>query len=303
MNDAQIVPLFETFLVTEKRMAANSVAAYMSDIAHATAFLSKSNITLFGATEEDLKSYVRALHKQHQKPRTIARKVSALKVLSLFLHERYGRENAAKGLVIPKIDKTLPVYLTHDEIKHLLETAHNDDSVKGRRNYVMLKLLYATGLRVSELVFLRKDRVHFDTGFITVLGKGGKEREIPIPLSIVQLLHEYCTTTYLELVQKVEPAGRKGLLFPTVRAGQVNAITRQTFWLILKKLLKVAGITKKVSPHTLRHSLATHLLQAGTDLRSLQMWLGHEQMGTVEIYTHLNKGAVRHVYDKKHPRS
>lgn len=303
LTDAQISAQFETFLVTEKRMAANSVAAYMGDIAQVMAYCTKQERTLGAATEDDLKEYVRWLYKEHQKPRTIARKISALKVLFTFLHERYRTENAAEGLVIPKIEKNLPVYLTHDEIKQLLTAAQQDTSVKGVRNFVMLKVLYATGLRVSELVHLRKDNVHFDTGFITVYGKGGKEREIPLPMSIVQLLHEYCTTTYLALVQKVEVNSRKSLLFPSVRAGSVDAITRQAFWVILKKLLRVTGITKKVSPHTLRHSLATHLLQAGADIRSLQLWLGHEQMGTVEIYTHLDKGVVRRVYDKKHPRS
>jgi integrase/recombinase XerD len=299
------ISLFQGYLLTEKRLSRNSVNAYMTDVRQLAAYLleqHKSNLAQ--ATGEELKQYVRLLHNTKQQPRTIARKISAFKVLYVFLAERYGATNSAAVLIMPKIDKSLPVYLTHDEIKTLIEAAMKDDSVKGKRNLMMLQLLYATGLRITELIMLRSESVHFDTGFLNVIGKGGRQREIPVPLSIAQQLHTYWREIVPQLLLESAANGAaKHLLFPSVRNGEVTAITRQAFWGVLKKLLVKSGITKNVSPHTLRHSLATHLLQAGADIRSLQLWLGHEQMSTVEIYTHLDKSMVRKSYDKKHPRA
>jgi integrase/recombinase XerD len=137
-----------------------------------------------------------------------------------------------------------------------------------------------------------------------VYGKGGRQRDIPLPMSVCEQLQRYVSDVLPALTADISPTGAaKTILFPTVRNGVAHCITRQSFWMTLKKLLIVAGITKSVSPHTLRHSLATHLLQAGADIRSLQLWLGHEQMSTVEIYTHLDTRMVRKSYDKKHPRA
>jgi integrase/recombinase XerD len=295
---------FQTFLLTEKRLSRNSVSAYMTDVKQLIEFLAHEHATIDQATSEQLKHYVRQLHMQHAQARTIARKISAFKVLYGFLTEVYGCSNAAESLVMPKIDKSLPIYLTHDEIKLLIQTALTDDSIKGRRNTMMLQLLYATGLRITELVSLRRENIHFDTGFLNVYGKGGRQRDIPLPLSVCEQLQRYISDIMPQLLTEAHTAvSAKTMLFPTVRNGVVACITRQSFWMILKKLLTAAGITKQVSPHTLRHSLATHLLQAGADIRSLQLWLGHEQMSTVEIYTHLDTRMVRKSYDKKHPRA
>lgn len=297
--------LFQTYLLTEKRLSRNSVSAYMTDIKQLDAYSTvQFKLSFAHLSGDQLKQYIRFLHITKQQPRTIARKISAFKVLYAFLVERHGCQNSAAVLVMPKISKTLPVYLTHDEIKTLIEAAMKDDSIKGRRNLMMLQLLYATGLRITELIMLRSENVHFDTGFLNIVGKGGRQREIPIPLSISQQLYTYWRKIVPQLLLEAAAIGAaKHLLFPSVRNGTVTAITRQAFWGILKKLLITSGITKNVSPHTLRHSLATHLLQAGADIRSLQLWLGHEQMSTVEIYTHLDKTMVRKSYDKKHPRA
>lgn len=297
--------LFQSYLLTEKRLSRNSVSAYMTDVSQLGEYLEqKYAITLAQATGAQLKTYVRFLHNSKSQPRTIARKISAFKVLYTFLAERYKAENAAEVLIIPKIEKSLPTYLTHDEIQALIQSAMIDESLKGRRNLIMLQLLYATGLRITELVMLRLENIHFDTGFVSVVGKGGRQRDIPVPMQIGEALHYY-TRTILPplLVDAGATVAAKTLLFPTVRSGKITAITRQAFWGILKKMLAGSGIVKNVSPHTLRHSLATHLLQAGADIRSLQLWLGHEQMSTVEIYTHLDKHMVRKAYDKKHPRA
>jgi len=296
--------LFQSYLLTEKRLSRNSVSAYMSDVRQLSVYLASLGCSLADATGDQLKAYVRSLHVAQQEPRTIARKISAFKVLYAFLAERHGCNNSADILIMPKIDKSLPIYLTHDEIKVLIETAMKDVSTKGRRNLMMLQLLYATGLRITELVTLRSENVHFDTGFLNIVGKGGRQRDVPVPLSITQQLQAYWRDIVPLLLMEATASGAaKHLLFPSVRSGKVTALTRQAFWGILKKLLIASGITKNVSPHTLRHSLATHLLQAGADIRSLQLWLGHEQMSTVEIYTHLDKTMVRKSYDKKHPRA
>lgn len=304
-TNADYQALFQSYLLTEKRLSPNSVSAYLADIVKVASYLQKEGVpTLIEATEKSLKSYVRYLHTEKMQPRTIARKISAFKVFYGFLAERYGVENAAQGLVIPKAEKSLPIYLTHEEIVTLLAIAQADQSLKGRRNCMMLQLLYATGLRITELVTLRLEMIHFDTGFLSIIGKGGRQREIPLPLPIVQKLQQYVGGM---LTDQVEEAGlemqSKTLLFPTIRSGKMRPITRQSFWGVLKKMLALSGITKNVSPHTLRHSLATHLLQAGADIRSLQLWLGHEQISTVEIYTHLDKNLVRRTYDHKHPRA
>ncbi len=297
--------LFQSYLLTEKRLSRNSVTAYMADLRQFEEYMrTKHSVPFINATGEQLKAYVRSLHGAKQQPRTIARKISALKVLYTFLSERYGMKNCAEVLVMPKIDKSLPVYLTREEIKLLIEAAMRDTSIKGRRNLMMLQLLYASGLRITELITLRSENIHFDTGFLSVVGKGGRQRDIPVPLLVVQHLKQYWLEVVPVLLTDAHPQGvTKHLLFPSVRNKVATALTRQAFWGILKKLLLTSGITKNVSPHTLRHSLATHLLQAGADIRSLQLWLGHEQMSTVEIYTHLDKTMVRKSYDKKHPRA
>lgn len=303
MTDQQCIDTFNTHLVTEKRLAHNTVSAYHSDIAQLLEYLHDHRLSLKKATTQHLKKFVRGLHKRACKPRTIARKISAYKMLYLFLHDRYEWDNTAEPLVMPRVNKTLPNFLTRDEIEQLLAAARKDESMKGRRNLMMLQLLYATGMRITELVSLHVDQLRFDTGFILINGKGGKQREVPLPMLVCQMLSYYLKAIYPSLCDAIETKMPRKILFPTVRKGSAQPMTRQAFWLILKKLLVEANIPKNVSPHTLRHSLATHLLQAGADIRSLQLWLGHEKMSTVEMYTHLDKGEVRVTYDEKHPRA
>ena len=164
----------------------------------------------------------------------------------------------------------------------------------------MLYLLYVTGLRITELVSLIISNIHFDTGILEVHGKGGKGRVIPLPTPTLDMIR-----AYLESVHKkfIEAHGQTDYLFPTLYASAIKPITRQSFWQVLKDLCKKTTIQKAISPHTLRHSLATHLLKNGAHLRSLQMLLGHENISTVQIYTHVEVSYLRHVYDKKHPRS
>jgi len=298
--------LFQSYLLAERHLARNSVMSYMLDIAKLERLLAgQGTASLFEATPAHLKAYVRSLHTAKAQPRTIARKISSMKVFFGFLADRFGIANSAADLVVPKIDKTLPVFLTHDEIKAMMQTALLEATTsRGKRNALMLQLLYATGLRITELITLRLENINFDTGFLNVIGKGGRQRDIPLPLVVCEQLQNYVDTLLPESIKEVSgELSPKLFLFPLVRNKKIKPITRQAFWIILKKILAASGVHKNVSPHTLRHSIATHLLQAGADIRSLQLLLGHERMSTVEIYTHLDKSMVRKAYDKKHPRA
>ena len=169
----------------------------------------------------------------------------------------------------------------------------------------MLYLLYATGMRVTELVSLTIDQIHFDTGFVKLTGKGNKDRVIPLPKNILVLLHYYLDQIYPKMLPKNSASLNKkeNYLFAAYYKSACKPISRQSFWIILKKILRKAAIFKNISPHSLRHSLASHLLKNGADIRSLQMLLGHENLSTVQIYTHMGDSELRKIYDKNHPRA
>ena len=195
--------------------------------------------------------------------------------------------------------------LTEEEIKQLFDTANKDNSYRGIRNKVMLSLLYASGMRVSELVNATLDQIHFDTGFVTIFGKGGKERMVPLPQNVLDLLRFYIDTVYIKFLPKKsnDQTSTKKYLFPVYYKKEIKPISRQQFWSLLKQIILKSGIKKNISPHTLRHSLATHLLKKGANIRLLQVLLGHEQLTTVQVYTHLEDTQLRKEYDKKHPRA
>ncbi|MGD1997555.1 MAG: tyrosine recombinase [Candidatus Dependentiae bacterium] len=303
-TDEQYLAQFETYLLTEKRVTENTFDAYQRDVKQLLTFLRENELTVSACTNSDLKLYVRALHKRKVAPRTLARKISALKVFFAYLSEHYAEvSDAAEQLLFPKVDKTLPVYLSEDEVERLLAAAQQDTSPKGVRNLMMLHLLYASGMRISEMVQLKTGQYHPDTGFLSIHGKGNKQRDVPLPHSVCDTMRDYLENTYPKLVPEELRSSQTNYLFASVRKGVVHHMTRQSFWLLLKQLLIKANIKKNVSPHTLRHSLATHLLKAGADVRSLQLLLGHEHIGTVELYTHLDRSQIRRVYDAKHPRA
>ena len=203
----------------------------------------------------------------------------------------------------PKIEKKLPVYLTPDEVERLFKVANRDETPRGMRNKVMLSLLYASGVRISELLSLTVDNINFNTGFVQVTGKGNKERAIPLPGNVISLLRVYLDTTHKQFFSGDKQPVPLYLFISSVNGAKVEPPSRQALWLLLKKMIIQAQILKNVSPHSLRHSLATHLLKNGADLRSLQLLLGHENLATVQIYTHLEKSELRKIYDKKHPRA
>jgi len=283
---------FEAYLLTEKRVSTNTFTAYKQDITQFVNFLNKEFIVIEQIKKNDLKNFLSYLYNLKLSSRSVARKISSLKIFFFYLHQQFGWKNLGEELYIPKIEKKLPQYLTESEIQLLLTTAEQDQTAIGRRNSVMLYLLYVSGMRISELIMLKTSALHFDTGFITVCGKGGKQRMVPIPSFVMTMIKTYLNTLPIT-----------NYLFPVIYGKKIKPISRQAFWVVLKTLCKKAGIKKAISPHQLRHSLATHLLKKGADLRSLQLLLGHENISTVEVYTHIEVSHLRETYDKKHPRS
>ncbi len=301
MSSNALQTQFESYLLTEKRVCANTFSAYQQDIAQFVHFLEHRQKSLETIVIADVKEYLRYLKETLAlSARSITRKISALKVLFTYAHERHGLPNLAEDLTFPKLEKKLPEYLSEQEIEILLATADADTSMHAPRNKVLLYLLYVSGMRISELTQLTISSLHFDTGFVHVQGKGGKGRMIPLPVPMLSLLR-----TYIDTVQNSIHSQRQkiGYVFPILYAGKVRPITRQACWNIVTQLCKKAGIERKISPHKLRHSLATHMLKSGADLRSLQMLLGHENLATVQVYTHVETSYLRSIYDKKHPRS
>lgn len=290
---------FYTYLLTQKRVSANTFEAYKTDLGQLVMFLQKNNIDVQQIGIKELKLFLQHLKKEQLAARSMARKISSLKLFFSYAHEKGYLPDLGAQLTFPKIDKKLPAYLTEQEVEQLLQIANLDTSVKGKRNKTMLYLLYVSGLRITELTNLPISAIHWDTGLLHVQGKGGKQRIVPLPVPMMALLKEY--------VQEVHPNAKESkntnYLFPVNYAHTIRPITRQAFWGILKGLWKKTGITKSISPHQLRHSLATHLLKRGADLRSLQLLLGHENLATVQIYTHVETSYLRTIYDKKHPRS
>jgi len=318
----QVINKFEAYLLTEKRVSQSTLEAYMRDIKQLALFLKgEYNSNFKSAKKEHLKNFLYFLKQKKSSARTMSRKISAIKVLYNYLSMYMGYKNRASDLTFPKLEKKLPLYLTEQEIEKLFEVAEQDNSLSGVRNKVMLYLLYTSGMRISEMVHLKVSHVQFDSSFINVTGKGGKGRIIPIPKPMMKKLEMYVESVLPKLIggSKTSTASKSGkvgkskvnklgkqkncYLFPVIYAGKIKHISRQAFWALLKDIWAKTGSKKTISPHQLRHSLATHMLRKGVDLRSLQMLLGHENLSTVQIYTHLDISYLRDVYDKKHPRA
>jgi integrase/recombinase XerD len=299
-----LITKFEAYLLTERRVAQNTFSAYKCDIAQYVDYLKQQNVTLDAANDAHIKLFIQSLHDSAITPRSVARKISSLKSLYAYLKEHHNYKDHTCDIVIPKLEKKLPQYLSEHEIEQLLTAASESDKTKiGKRNKIMIYLLYVTGMRISELVELKKSAIHFDTGFLTVSGKGGKDRLVPLPEYLLPMLKNYLEEIHPKIATQNRRRYDTDFLFPTRHGQKVKPISRQAFWVMLKKLVRSIGLRDFISPHKLRHSLATHLLKNGANLRSIQMLLGHEKLATVQIYTHLETGHLRKVYDKKHPRS
>lgn len=314
MDMKQFLQKFFDYLLTERCVAQNTLLAYQRDIAQFMTFIDQqTTINSFEQmTSQQVKDFLKhARYELDVTPKSSSRKLSALKTLANYLFKYHDLPLFTMGVSFPQLPKQLPKHITQQQVKELLDFAAQDQSALGQRNKIMICLLYACGMRVSELVALKISQVHLDEQCIKVLGKGGKERIIPLPEEIIVMLQRYITNTHNYLLgnQSQQRLSRlvkyrsSDYLFPVVYAGKISHITRQAFWRILKGIAQGSGLIHAISPHVLRHSLATHMLKRGANLRVLQTLLGHEKINTVQVYTHLDMGQLRELYDKYHPRA
>lgn len=294
MTNDRLLQNFLDMLAAEKGAAANTLAAYRRDICQFADFLNK-NLTL--ADEEDIAAFTRDFSRRGLAARTQARKLSALREFYRFLYsEGEMKTNPAADQILPKLEKKLPRFLNADEIRRLLDAAKEEKSFAGRRLAAMLALMYAGGLRVSELVALPENCLNYEKRQILVLGKGAKERLVPIAAAAVEQVQLYLGWRQQYLAGRTSP-----WLFPSHHSLSGH-VTRDNFFKNLKNLAVKAGISPaRVSPHVLRHSFATHLLNRHVDLRSVQKLLGHEDISTTEIYTHIIGEQLARTVLENHP--
>lgn len=297
----QLLVHFEAYLMTQKRAAHNTCIAYKHDVTHCVEFLNEIGIQKFQEiTKDHLIQYLAFLQRQGISSRTIARTISALRLLFQYLHNHHQIVLQKFDLILPRIARKLPVHCSEKEIETILQVSQEDKSSRGQRTELMLYILYTTGLRVSELVHIKLSDIRYDTGILEVRGKGGKTRIIPLTDQMLLKLKNYVTSIYYQLISDTTYGE---YLFPVKYGKTIKPISRQAVWSMVKHVVGQTSLRKDVSPHTLRHSLATHGLQRGWDLRSLQLLLGHENIATVEVYTHIEVSHLRATYNKKHPRS
>jgi len=290
-----VIARYLDHLSAERGLASNTILAYRRDLELLARHLPGPR-TPQRARAQDLLSVLRRLRAEGRSPRSLARWLVAVKGFFAFLvQEGIAREDPAALLEAPRLWRSLPHVLSDQEVESLL-AAPDPLEPRGARDAAMLEVLYATGLRVSELVGLRLADFHADAGYVRCMGKGSKERVVPIGAEAARALRAYLGGARAALTR----SRRSDALFLN-RAGA--RLTRQGFWKILRAYGRKVGIHTPLSPHTLRHSFATHLLEHGADLRSVQLMLGHADISTTQIYTHVNRERLRRLYRDFHPRA
>lgn len=287
---------FIDYTIVEKGLSKNSVAAYKRDLLKFEAFLESRKVDLLKAKREDVLYFISYLRDKGLGSRSTARNLVAIRMFYRFLKmEKKIEILPTENIDLPRVFKRLPDTLSPAEVELILKSP-DDKEPLGMRDRAMFELLYATGLRVSELVNITVNRVNLEVGFLIAMGKGSKERVIPLGEIALEWISLYLSSARVKTLKGRE----SNYLFVTARG---DKMTRQGFWKILKKHALKAGIFKKISPHTLRHSFATHLLDGGADLRSVQSMLGHADISTTQIYTHVNSERLKKIYRNFHPRS
>lgn len=295
-KQALIIRKYQRYLKLEKALSANTLDAYLTDLDKLLRFLEAENIGMLSVTLDDLQRFAAGLHDIGIHPRSQARIMSGIKSFFHFLiMADYREDDPSELLEGPKIGFKLPEVLTVEEIDTIIATV--DMSKKeGQRNRAILETLYSCGLRVSELCNLKLSELYFDEGFIKVEGKGSKQRLVPISPRAIKEIKYWLLDRNVGKIKK----GFEDYVF-LARWG--NSISRIMVFHLIKELAEKAGITKNISPHTFRHSFATHLLEGGANLRAIQCMLGHESIATTEIYTHIDRNMLRSEIIEHHPRN
>jgi len=289
--------LFLHYLSVERRLALNTVQSYADDLYSFITYLTANNIIEAAEIESlHIRNYLLHCRKNGNIERTVARKLSTIRsFFHYLLAERVQENNPARLIDLPKPKKRLPVTLNPEEVDLLLNTLDVSDPLSVRNN-AMLHLLYASGLRVTELVRLPVSALNLSVGFLRVMGKGSKERLVPFGEEAKERLTTYLTDARPGLLH-----GKKSNYCFLTR--QAHAMTRLRFWQIVQETALIAGVNKHISPHVLRHSFATHLLEGGADLRAVQLMLGHADIATTQIYTHVDATRLKNIHQRFHPRS
>jgi integrase/recombinase XerD len=279
----------------ERGLSANTLAAYRADLTALGRWLEAHDSALLKATRTDLLGFIAARVEGGSRPRSTARQLSSFRRFFRYvIREGLMTEDPTAQIAMPKIGRSLPKSLTEAEVDALLEAPTVSDPL-GHRDRTMLEVLYATGLRVSELVSLKHNEINFNQGVMRVVGKGNRERLIPLGEEAMRWLRQFMQGPRVEILLERQT----DYLFPTRRG---DRMTRQAFWHIIKRYAKKANVEKDLSPHTLRHAFATHLLNHGADLRVVQMLLGHSDLSTTQIYTHVARERLKELHAQHHPR-
>lgn len=296
MKTEELVEQFLNYLSVERGLAGNTISAYRIDLLKFSDFLKKRGAdSVEGVKKDDLTKYLMHLKDSGLAANSISRNLAALKTFYKFLvNEKFVKENVAGILESPKLWKKLPETLDINEVDKLLG-APNIRNWRGIRDKASLELLYATGMRVSELANLKLASLNLDVGFVRCVGKGSKERIVPLGKSAKEAIIRYINKSRNRLVKGKDDSS----LFITKLGRRMS---RQSFWKMIKSYAHKAGIKKDISPHILRHSFATHLLEKGADLRIVQEMLGHSDISTTQIYTHIDKERLKSIHHKYHPR-
>lgn len=286
------------YLLIEKGLSESTLAAYRRDLADLAVYLKKDGFDDWrDVRTADLAGYLSLLRREGKSPRTVRRKVVVLRGLFRYLESSgaLGEGNPAEVLGPVQVPGRLPDVMSAEEIDQLLRQPDRDTRT-GIRDRTMMEVMYAAGLRVSELVKMKNEDINHEAGFVRVEGKGGKERLAPLGAEALYWLGRY--------LEEVRPVLMKDRLSPYLFPGRGGrgALTRQAFWQIIKAYAMKAGLRDVISPHTFRHSFATHMLEGGADLRSVQILLGHSSIATTQIYTHVSREHLRAVHRKYHPR-
>jgi integrase/recombinase XerD len=279
----------------ERGLSSNTLAAYRADLTALSRWLATRNVQITRTSRADLLGFIAWRVEAGARPRSTARQLSSFRRFFRYLvREGMLREDPTTQIAMPKIGRSLPKSLSEEEVEALLNAPAVADPL-GNRDRCMLEVLYATGLRVSELVNLKHNQVNLNQGVIRVLGKGNRERLIPLGDEAVRWLTDFVKGPRNEILLDRST----DYLFPTRRG---DRMTRQAFWHIIKRYARKASVDKQLSPHTLRHAFATHLLNHGADLRVVQMLLGHSDLSTTQIYTHVARERMKELHSQHHPR-
>ena len=293
-----LIQEFSDYLRIEKRNSPHTVSAYRRDLSRFSAEFAGQKVD--SVTTANIRDFLISLREQGLSPASVARSLSSIKSFFKYLcQDKQFQDNPAEILETPKRWRKLPDVLSSEDVDNLLKCP-DLESVLGLRDKAMLEILYASGLRVSELINLQVSQLDMQVGYLRTLGKGSKERIVPIGAMAKRAVENYILNSRPALVSSRKDGGKSEQLFVTRRG---RGMTRQGFWKLLKGYVTQANIRASVSPHTLRHAFATHLLERGADLRSVQQMLGHSDISTTQIYTHILRKRMLEIHQQFHPRS